>query len=876
MPSERAKLYLIDGSGYIFRAFFALPQLNNSRGMPTNAIYGFIRMLFKLLKDARPEHIAIVFDSPKKTFRDDLFEDYKANRVEMPSDLSVQIPYIHRAVEACRLQLITLDGVEADDVIGTLAVRADKRKFDVIIVTADKDFMQLVSPGITLWDTMRDKRTGVREVRERFGVEPAALIDIMALMGDSIDNIKGVPGIGEKTAAALIRHFGSLDQLYAQLDQIEQAGIRGAKKFGALLLEHRAGAELARKLVSIETKVPLELEPEALIWPGIDEQAVAELLRELEFGSLLAELAPSQRSLPLGDSAAEQPVAGERLTAAVAELAQASRIALHLNHDETPAASKLKLHADGSEITYVVDAEEIPATSALLSGNSSKSCHDLKQHLHRLHEYGIRLADADFDSMLAGFLLNPGKPEPSLSDLYHQHLTPLGGGASAGSEPRVVAALREALLPKLEAAGLLALYRDIELPIAGLLAEMERTGIGIDAGALSNISSEFGAEMARLERECIDLAGHPFNLNSPLQLREILFTELKLPTKGLSKTKSGYSTDVDTLTRLASAHPLPQKLLDYRTLSKLKSTYADALQALIDFKDHRIHTCFNQALTATGRLSSSAPNLQNIPTRTEDGRRIRRAFVAPPGSILLSADYSQIELRVLAHLSGDSTLIEAFSGGEDIHARTACEILGIERDQVDAQARRIAKVINFGIIYGMGPQRLAGELGIALNAASDYIKRYFERLPGVRAWLDETLRTARECGYVTTMYGRRRYLPELNGPQGGSRAQAERIAINTPIQGSAADLMKVAMLRLDRMLREKQLGALMVLQVHDELLLEVEADQLDRVRDIAREAMEEAAALQVPLKVDLKWGSNWAEMTGESGQALNLPATSIV
>jgi DNA polymerase I len=866
MAAARKDLYLVDGSGYIFRAFFALPQLNNSRGMPTNAVFGFIRMLFKLLKEARPGHIAIIFDTPKKTFRDDLFESYKANRAEMPNDLGVQIPYIHRAVEAFRIQRIMLDGFEADDVIGTLAIRAARRGFETTIVTADKDFMQLVAPHINLWDTMRDKRTGVREVRERFGIEPPALVDVMALMGDTVDNVKGVPGVGEKTAAALIRQFGSLERLFENLEHLEAAGIRGAKKFGPLIGAHRADVELARKLVRIDTQVPIAIEPEELTWPGLDERAVAELLRELEFGSLVAELAPSQQSLPLaGDEAREQTLSAAELAPALAQLARASRIALHL----APAPGddgeeRLKLAAQGDAQSYVIEARAIAKTAELLAGDApAKSCHDLKEHLRRLKRYGVELGGVDFDTMLAGFLVNAGKPEPSIASLYHDYLAPLGGQDPVGSEPLVVAALREALLLRLEADGLGTLFREIELPIAVLLAEMEQTGIGIDSAALRAIAVEFGAEMERLERECFELAGHQLNLNSPIQLRHVLFDELKLPTKGLSKTKSGYSTDVDTLTRLASIHELPRKLLEYRTLSKLKSTYADALQSLVDPVDGRLHTSFHQAVTATGRLSSSEPNLQNIPTRSEAGRRIRRAFAPQADALLLSADYSQIELRVLAHLSGDKTLIDAFSRGEDIHVRTACEILRIGPDQVDSEARRLAKVINFGIVYGMGPQRLAAELGIALSEASDYIKRYFERLPGVRAWLDETLRVAREQGYVITMYGRRRYLPELNSPQGGSRAQAERIAINTPIQGSAADLMKVAMLRMRRGLDEAELTARMVLQVHDELLLEVEKPRLARACEVARSAMEGAAALSVPLKVDLKWGPNWAEMAGE-------------
>jgi DNA polymerase-1 len=859
MADARSTLYLVDGSGYIFRAFHALPPLSNSRGLPTNATYGFIRMLLKLLKDERPTHIALVFDSAGKTFRDDLFESYKANRAEMPSDLGVQIPYIHRAVESFRIRTLVIDGYEADDVIGTLASRASREKFNCVIVTGDKDFKQLVSPHITLLDTMTDKRTGVREVRDQFGVEPEAVVDIMALMGDQIDNIKGLPGVGPKTASALIQHFGSIEALFAGLERLEETKIRGTKKLRALIAEHRGDVELARKLVRIETDVPLEVTPEDLVWPGLDEKALADLLRELEFNTLLAELTPAQRAVP-ATSHQETRVDRDGLPAVLADLTHAPRLALHLASNGDGAAV-LKLKAQGDARLFSLGQDLIESAAAMLSAPTPpKTCHDLKTHLQLMRRHRVDLHGVDFDTMLAGFLVNPGKPEPSLGDLYHQFLAPRGTDTSASFEPALIEALRETLAPRLQENGLDRLFSDIEIPVARVLAEMEAVGIGVDAKALTAISTEFGTELARLERECFELAGRQFNLNSPMQLRDILFSDLKLSAKGLKKTKSGFSTDADTLEKLAAVHPLPGKLLQYRAIAKLKSTYSDALPLLIDPADGRIHTRFHQALTATGRLSSTEPNLQNIPTRSEEGRRIRRAFVPREGCVMLSADYSQIELRILAHLSADATLIEAFSRGEDIHARTASEVLGIAPNQVDAEARRLAKVINFGIIYGMGPQRLAGQLGIPFADASDYIKRYFERLPGVRAWLDHTLEGARDRGYVTTMYGRRRYLPELRGTEGGARAQAERIAINTPIQGSAADLIKLAMVRLHSTISEQKLATQIVLQVHDELLLEVESGALVAAEDAVRREMEGVAALRVPLKVDLKAGPNWAEL----------------
>src|ERR1700730_7505866 len=913
MAEERPTLYLIDGSGYIFRAFFALPQLNNSRGLPTNAVYGFIRKPLKRLKGERPRHSAVVFDSPRKTFRDDLFDSYKANRVETPSDLNVQVPFILRAVEGFRIKSLVLEGFEADDVIGTLAARATRQRFDTVIVTEDKDFMQLVGPHVTLWNTMRDRRVDAREVRTRLGVEPSAVIDVMALMGDSIDNIKGVPGIGEKTATALIKHFGSLDKLYADLAAVETIpGLRGAKRVAALLAEHRASAELARKLVSIDTAAPVETEVGQLDWPGIDEIAVSELMRELEFHSLLNELTPAQAALPMGGaSEREHEVESGEVAALIARLARAPRLALHLEPDEirpsavaadletdgapqtngsldfgddvktgVPAISgsssgsisdtsdeRLKLGAEGESEIYLLPAASIAAAAPLLgAAPPPKSCHDLKEHLHHLKSrYAVALAGVDFDTMLAGFLVNPGRAEPSLTDLYHDYLAPLGGNREAGSEPELIAALRKALMPKLAENGLESLFTDIELPVARILAEMEETGIAGDSAALKAISAELGAKLERMEQNCYLLAGRQFNLTPPIQLRQVLFDDLKLSAKGLKKTKAGFSTDADTLEKLAAVHPLPRELLQYRAIAQLKSTYSDALPQLIDPATGRLHTSFHQALTATGRLSSTEPNLQNIPTRTEEGRRIRRAFVAAPGCLMLSADYSQIELRVLAHLSGDPTLIDAFRRGEDIHARTAAEVLGRRTDEVDAEARRLAKVINFGIIYGMGPQRLAGELGISLKEASAYIKRYFERLPGVHAYLEQSLAQARERGWVATMYGRRRYLPELNSPQGGARAQAERIAVNTPLQGTAADLIKLAMIRLHAAIKEQKWSARMVLQVHDELLLELPNGEREPVAEAARREMEAVAELRVPLKVDLKWGPNWAELEGRRG-----------
>lgn len=850
MSEPRPTIYLVDGSGYIFRAFYALPQLTTSRGQPTNAIYGFLRMLLKLLKDAHPEFLAIVFDAPARTFRDDLFESYKANRAAPANDLVVQIPYIHRLVEAFRIKQVTQPGYEADDVIGTLAVRAAREGADCVIITADKDFMQLVGPRISLWDTMRDRRFGPREVRERLGVEARSVVDLMALTGDPIDNIKGVPGIGPKTATDLIRRFGSLDAILADPGAVRTSSVRAAAKLAELIAQHRADAELARKLVTIHTDVPLSLRLDQLAFNGIDYDSAAAFLRELEFTSVLAELTPAQVSQPEA-AAGEKEVSGEE---AAAWLSGARSFALHMDSNRL----KLAQHPAGEVI--VVSSGDLGALKPLLESSlPPRACHDLKTQMAALSRFGIRLAGVDFDTMLAGFLISPGRPEPGLEDLYHEHLAPLGGQVR-GSEPEIIASLRPVMEQRLEADGLGEVFRTVEMPLAVVLHEMERTGIGIDAEALGAISREFAQQLEQLEAQCFELAGRKFNLNSPNQLRDVLFTDLKLPTKGIKRTKSGFSTDVDVLTKLAALHPLPGRLLEYRTIAKLKSTYVDALPAAVDPATGRLHTSFHQALTATGRLSSTQPNLQNIPTRSAEGRRIRRAFVAPAGAMLLSADYSQIELRVLAHLSADPVLTRAFANNEDIHLRTATEVLGIAPEAVDAEARRLAKVINFGIIYGMGPQRLAGELGIPLTQASEYIERYFKRLPGVSAYLENCLHEARERGYVATMLGRRRYLPELASPQGGARAQAERIAINTPIQGTAADLIKIAMIRVRQQLVAREREARMVLQVHDELLFEAGHSVLPQIASMVREQMENVAALRVPLRVEIKTGPNWAEL----------------
>jgi DNA polymerase-1 len=853
-----AAVYLIDGSGYIYRAFHAIPGLSNSRGLPTNAIYGFTTMLAKLLRVERPRRIAVVFDAPGATFRDALFADYKAHRPAMPAELVPQLPYVRRVVEALRLPLVEVPGVEADDVIGTLAARTRAQGGEVVIVTADKDMMQLVDERTTLLDTMRDRRTGPDEVRARFGVEPRQVPDVLGLMGDATDNIPGVTGIGEKTAVTLVQKFGSIEELLAEPARVAASGVRGGQKIADTLRREAEQARLSRHLATIRCDVPVDGLPEA-DWTGPDPDALRPLLQELEFSSLLRELAPTSAA----------PVAIEyRCLASAADVVEQLASLTRAGHVALAADAGLATLAVAppTGVPFSVDggaaAGALEAMAPLLGDLAvTKTGGDLKSLRVALARRGVRLDGPIFDVSLASYCINPSQPDHSPAALSADLLgAPLEG--TPGSAPflcgaaRAAHALRPLLEERVRERGMHALLHDVELPLAAVLADMELAGIGVDTARLAALSVEFGAGMERLLGEIHALAGGPFNVSSPPQLRVVLFERLGLSTKGVKRGKTGLSTDVDVLTRLAEEHPLPAKILEYRQLAKLKSTYVDALASLVDPETGRVHTSFNQTVAATGRLSSSDPNLQNIPIRTEEGRRIRAAFVAAPGKRLISADYSQIELRVLAHLSEDGALVDAFQRGEDIHARTAADVFGA---LPTAEGRRLAKVINYGILYGMGATRAARELGVPQARAEEYIRDYFARFTGVRAYVDRTIAAARAQGYVTTIFGRRRYLPELHARDHAVRTFAERAATNTPIQGSAADLIKLAMLEVHRRLARAGTGARLLLQVHDELVVEAPETTLEATAASVRSAMEGVFPLRVPLRVDVHTGTNWAE-----------------
>ncbi len=868
-PTHRPQLYLIDASSYVFRAFHAVPNLSTSNGRPTNAVYGVATMLLKFLRETAPEHALAVFDAPGATFRDELFADYKANRPPPPDELVSQFPLTRRMVRALGIAVREEGGVEADDVIGTLARLAAAAGMDVVIVAGDKDMVQLVDDRISLWDPMRDRWTRPDDVRARFGLEPSQVVDVMALSGDSVDNVPGVSGIGEKTALALIQKFGALENVLADPAAVARAGIRGAERIASALAREADVARLSRNLVAIRSDLNLAFVPEDCRYCGSDTKLLVPLLRELEFFSLVKEFATSREPLHMGQTAATAPAAlaahldapaglhhvavGCSWTSSQPMEAELTGIAAATSEDEV-----VSLRVDGIEAT----AETLRALAATLGdGVIEKVGEDLKTLMVVAARHDVRVNGPQFDTRIASYLLNPAQEGHDLATLTERFLDatlPPAAEEQAAAKAAAAFRLRPILERELETHEVLPLFRNVEMPLVRILADMERRGMLVDVALLRALSAEYATRIHGLLDEIHGLAGGAFNVHSPPQLRTVLFERLKLPTRGVRRGKTGLSTDVDVLRRLGRHHPLPAKILEYRALAKLTSTYVDTLPGLVNPTTGRLHTCFHQAVTATGRLSSTDPNLQNIPARGEEGRRIRAAFTAPAGRVLLSADYSQIELRILAHLSGDAALIQAFQCDEDIHARTAAEVFG-GLGNVTEDKRRAAKVINFGIIYGMGPSRLARELDIPQDEAARYIAQYFSRYPGVRSYLDDTVTEARRVGYVRTLLNRRRLLPELSTQEGGARQFAERAAVNTPIQGSAADLIKVAMHRVDRRLRESGFDAWMVLQVHDELVFESAEGMADSVASAVRAEMEGVAELAVPLRVDVHKGRNWAE-----------------
>ena len=935
MPQQDpARLVLIDGHGLAYRMFFAIRQnLSTRQGEPTNATYGFTRALLSLLNsDDPPEYLAVSFDTGR-TFRDDLYPEYKGTREKMPDQLQIQIGRIQEVLEALNIPVLVADGYEADDVLGTIARQAEEEGLQTVIITGDRDLLQLVDEHTLV--QLPGRRSGEVQVfdeeavRKAYGLSPDQLVDFKALVGDKSDNIPGVPGIGEKTATRLLQQYGTLDNIYAHLDEISSARVRNALENG------REQAYLSQKLARIVRDVPIEFDPEACRTRGYDRDRVVEVFRKLEFQSLLKQLPGGEESgpavgqqLPLfgnedragrssgGAIVGEVPTVThvvqdeEALETLARKLEAAEGIAFDT---ETTSTDQMRADLVGISLSIqpgegyyipvghkVGDEPQLPLEAvierlrpALTAPDIPKYGHNIKYDAIVMEQHGLAVAPLSFDTMIGEWLLRPGASHGKLG-LKTQAFIRLGIEMTeiaeligrgkkqitmdlvsiervapyAAADADITLRLVEPVRRDLAEAGLERLFYEIEMPLVPVLADMEQTGMLVDIEVLRQMSAELGEMLENLRGRIFEIVGYEFNLNSTQQLSEALFEKLRLPTEGLRKTKSGrYSTAADVLESLRAQDTtgVIEAILRYRELEKIKSTYLDALPALVNPRTGRIHTSFNQTGTVTGRLSSSDPNLQNIPIRSEQGRRVREAFIAAPGYLLVAADYSQVELRILAHISGDEALRRAFYEDQDIHAATAAAVFGVPLEAVTSEQRSLAKAVNFGLLYGMGAFRLARETGLTLPEAEKFINAYFERFPRVRAYLDATRQQAIERGYVETLLGRRRYFPVLASQEGGrqsdaERRAAEREAVNMPIQGTAADIIKLAMIRLHRALGERGLGARMILQVHDELVLEVPEGEVQLAASLVRDVMENAYPLEVPLRVDVSVGHNWGEL----------------
>ncbi|EKK5377746.1 DNA polymerase I [Morganella morganii] len=922
-------LILVDGSSYLYRAYHAFPPLTNSAGQPTGAMYGVLNMLRSLVMQYEPSHVAVVFDAKGKTFRDELFEAYKSHRPPMPDDLREQIAPLHDMVIAMGMPLLSVSGVEADDVIGTLAKQAAAEGRAVLISTGDKDMAQLVTPDITLINTMNNTILGPEEVETKYGVPPSLIIDYLALMGDSSDNIPGVPGVGEKTAQALLQGLGSLDDIYADLDKIAGLSFRGAKTLAPKMETNKEMAYLSYTLATIKTDVELDRTWDTLVLSEPDLDKLHALFTQYEFKRWISDLEnggwlakKSTRSAP--SKAAVSAAAAAQPPAAPVAAPEISNENYETILDEAALNRWADILREAGEFAFDTETDSLDNLSARLVGMSfaAKAGHaayvpighdyldapdqllteqvlrvmkpiledekirkigqNLKFDRGIMENYDVELRGIAFDTMLESYVLNSVAGRHDMDSLADRHLNyktttfeeiagkgkkqltfnqiPLEEAANyAAEDADITLLLHQALYPQLEAEkSLLHVYQDIEMPLVPVLSRMERTGVLIDANVLAAQSVQLTARLDELEKQAFTIAGEEFNLSSPKQLQAILFEKLNLPV--VKKTPGGApSTNEEVLEELADNHELPRVILEHRSLSKLKTTYTDKLPLMVDPKTRRVHTSYHQAVTATGRLSSRDPNLQNIPVRTDEGRRIRQAFIARDGYCIMAADYSQIELRIMAHLSQDKGLLKAFAEGKDIHRATAAEVFGVPLEEVTSDQRRSAKAINFGLIYGMSAFGLARQLGIPRGEAQRYMDLYFERYPGVLEYMARTREHAAEKGYVETLEGRRLWLPEINSRNGMRRKAAEREAINAPMQGTAADIIKKAMIAVDDWLQKENIDALMIMQVHDELVFEVRKEQQAEMAEKIRGLMEAAMKLDVPLKVEAGVGANWDE-----------------
>ena len=890
-PFEPQKtIFLIDGSGYIYRAFHAIRGLKNSKGLPTNAVFGFTRMLMKLLEEKISDRMVMFFDSKGPTFRHDMYEAYKANRPPMPEELSVQIPYIHQVTQAFNIPTFEMQGYEADDLIGTTTKKAEEEGYFIVIVTGDKDLKQLISARTITWDPMKDVIVALKDIQAT-GISPPQLIDVMGLSGDASDNIPGVPGIGPKTALSLIQTFGNMESLYEQVHTITK------KKQHDNLIQYKNQALLSRDLVKLNTQAPIHFRVADLTVGEPDNTALADLFKELEFTQLQRHF-PKQTDLSKKQYHTIQDV--DSLAALVSRLKTARLVAVDTETTSTnPMLAKmvgLSFSIRKNEAFYIPCAHRylgVPnqidlamvlkmLKPVLEDPAIQKVGQNIKYDWIVFERHGIMLKGIIFDTMLASYLINPSKRAHNLDQialdfLDHKTITyedltgkkgkkaatfdtvPIDKAAPYACEDADITLMAYHVLnEKMETLGLLKLLQEVEIPLVSVLKDMEIKGVTVDKDKLHELSNSFEHQLNTTEKSIYDIAGESFNINSTQQLGKILFEKLGLPVQKRTLKKTGYSTDVEVLTALAHHHDLPKLVLRHRTLSKLKSTYADALMGLIHPETGRIHTSFNQTVTATGRLSSSDPNLQNIPIRTEEGKEIRKAFIPKSGWKMLSADYSQIELRILAHYSQDNILSKAFEEEEDIHTRTASEVFQVFPSFITEDLRRQAKIINFGIIYGMSPFGLAKALNISQKMAKAYIDNYFGRYQGVKTFIEQIIEDTRKSGQTTTLLGRIRLLPEINSKNRTERNFAERTAINTPIQGTAADLIKVAMIHVDNELRSRNMKTAMLLSVHDEIVFEVPPEEVDAASALIKQKMESIWDLNVPLKVNIEVGNNWA------------------
>jgi DNA polymerase-1 len=821
---------IIDGMSQAYRAYFALPGLSTSQGLPTNAIYGFAIMLKRVIEKYPPDYICVAFDGPERTARHAQYDLYKATRKKMPTDLAQQMPYVRRFCQAMRIPVLEVPGQEADDIIATVATKALAEGLYPVVVTLDKDLYQLVDTILILNTSKDDLIVDREKVQELFGVTPEQIPDLLGLWGDSSDNIPGAPGIGEKGARDLIQKFGSIEALLERTGEVQSA------KHRTSLIENRQQILLSKQLVKIDTEVPIETEWSSFMIQPPDRAVLMPLLKELEFTGLIKEYLPPEAG----------PSVEVVRTEAVPEVAD--RVVFDVLEDRVSFWT-------GSGAVCNVPLDERIA-GVLSNTGVHKITYDLKEALLRLQRYGISVAPPYDDPLLMAYLLFPNRAKYELVDVVFE----LTGQTVSPDEERTpwIERLFKDLSPKVETE-VSRPYHEIELPLAPVLVEMEMAGLRIDVGVLQRMSQEMGAQLEDLTRRICEIADCEFNINSPRQLGEILFDKLNLPRPRKLRKSGQYSTAVEILEELAGQHELPRLVLEYRQLAKFKSTYVDVIPQLIDPKTGRLHTSFHQAAASTGRLSSSNPNLQNIPVRTDLGRKIRGAFIPEEGWWFISADYSQVELRILAHLSGDERLAEAFAAGEDVHRRTAAAVLGLPIEAVTSAQRERAKAVNFGIVYGQTPFGLAQQLGISPDEAADFISRYFEQYRGVQSYIETCLSLARDSGATHTLFGRIRQHPEINSRNGMRRSMAERTAINSPIQGTAADIIKIAMIRISDEFRRMKLRTRMVLQVHDELIFEVPEDEL-WIRDNIRDLMQDVVKLKVPLTVDLKQGRTWEQL----------------